>query len=91
MRGYYYGHMLGGAFGGWTFIITAAVHLALLVGFVLLVIWVVKNLSAGRAFNRVSDKEKSSNGALDIINQRYAKGEIDEEQYLKMRETLTRK
>lgn len=91
MRGYYYGHMLGGAFGGWTFIINAAVHLALLVGFVLLVIWAVKKLASGRTFAKVSEEEKSFSSALDIINQRYATGEIDEEQYLRMKETLTRK
>lgn len=57
----------------WAFIIT---------GIVLLIVWVARN--AGRGTRSTS----SSNSALEILQTRYAKGEITKDQYEEMRRAL---
>ncbi len=79
-RGYMYG-MMGMMGYGWAFMfLIPAVFLLLIVlgGYYLIT-------EAGR-----TDKSESSHGerALEILKERYTKGEITREQYLKMKEDL---
>lgn len=73
MMGYWYGSL------GWIcMIIRLALSLAVIIGLVLLVIWIVKQLSdnsLGRSLNNVAPS------ALEIAKERYAKGEISREEY----------
>lgn len=64
--------MFGMFFGGLLF-------LALLAGGILLVIWLVRQVSAGGA-SRPS--ARSSATARQILDERYARGEITREEYL---------
>jgi putative membrane protein len=73
MMGYGYGMM-----GGFGFIIPL-----LLIG--LIIYAVVKLLPGG---NRNYSNHRTENDALDILNQRYAKGEISEEEYVKKKKIL---
>ena len=66
--------MYGGGWFGWLIPIV-------LIGIVILAVYmIVKN-------NR-NNNQKASNRALDILNERFAKGEIDEEEYNRRRDHL---
>jgi len=54
----------------------------LIVGAVLLVIWAVQRFSAGR-------NEKLEESALDILNKRYARGEIGREEYEEKKKAIS--
>lgn len=71
--GYGYGMM-----GGFGFIIPL-----ILIG---LIIYAVVRLLPGG--NRNYSNHRTENDALDILNQRYAKGEISEEEYVKKKKIL---
>ncbi|API88458.1 MULTISPECIES: SHOCT domain-containing protein [Marinilactibacillus] len=61
--------------------------LALLIIVVLIVYIIVKTLNSRSEFS--SKKENSTTEALKILNERYARDEISEEEYLHRKETLT--
>lgn len=54
--------------------------------FIALIVYVVIRLSQGNQRQYVPHKD--GNNALDILNERYAKGEISEEEYIKMKNML---
>ncbi len=62
-------HGFGGMFFGWLF------WLAVIAGVVALVVWALRNPAKGPA------PTCCANSALDLLNQRYARGEISHEQY----------
>lgn len=72
---YNYGHMWGIGGGIMMFIIWVAI--------ILIIAWVVKESSGGyyEKFNKRS--------ALDILKERYAKGEIDKKEFEEKRKDLT--
>jgi putative membrane protein len=74
---YYYGHhgMMGGWFGG---VVMMLLMLALIVGAVVLTLRLLGHGPAGR----------SSGRALDILNERFARGEIDRAEYEDRRRAL---
>lgn len=75
-NGFHHDMMWGvGMFGGFTMLLFWGVLLALVV---LVVRWLSK--SSGESINTQS--------ALDILKERYAKGEIDEDEYRKRKSTL---
>ncbi len=83
-----YGGMMG-RFGGQAFgfsplgaILSLVFWGLIIAGIVILVVWFVRN--AGRTGLSAS----SSDPALEILKARYAKGEINKEQYEEMRRTL---
>ena len=67
-------------FGGWGMII---IWIAVIVGIVFLVKWLVEQ---GRTGVGTSEKEES---ALDVLKKRYAKGEIDKEEFEQKKKDLT--
>lgn len=64
--------MFGMFFGGLLF-------LALLAGGILLIVWLVRQVSAGSA---VRQPVRSPAAARQILDERYARGEISREEYL---------
>ncbi|OJX47107.1 MAG: hypothetical protein BGO78_16635 [Chloroflexi bacterium 44-23] len=75
MMGYWYGGL------GWIgMVINLVISVALIIGVVFLVIWIVKRLSnnnSGRTLNNVVLP-------VEIAKERYAKGEITREEYQKL-------
>lgn len=73
MMGYWYGGL------GWIgMVINLVISVALTIGVVFLVIWIVKRLS-----NNNSGRELNNNAssAVEIAKERYAKGEITREEF----------
>ncbi len=80
MNGYGYG-MMGGFGFGWIFMILWWV--IIIVGVVALVRWL-----GGASFG-TGRHEASSRQPLDILKERYARGEIGDEEYQKIKRDLT--
>ena len=72
--------MMGGMMAGWM-LLWALVGLALLVLTVLAAIWLARRLSPGRT--------DEAPGADEVLRRRYAAGEIDREEYLRMQRDLS--
>jgi putative membrane protein len=53
------------------------------IGIVLLIVWAVRQFSRDR-----TGSEGSSDRALDILKERYARGEIDQDEFEERRRTL---
>lgn len=53
------------------------------VGVVLLIVWAVRNVSAG-------DRLRGGGSAIEILEERYARGEIDAAEFAERRRELTR-
>lgn len=77
--GYWYGHGWGHLFFG------GLMMLLFWGGLIVLVVAVVRGL--GRSENR-GRENTSGSAALDILQERYARGEIDQEEYDQRRRTL---
>ncbi|MDK3256642.1 SHOCT domain-containing protein [Blastococcus capsensis] len=73
------GGMMMGMMGGWM-LLWALVGLALLVAGVLAAIWLVKHRSPARDAGPASE---------EVLRRRYAAGEIDREDYLRMQRDLS--
>lgn len=67
-------------YGYWGMIIGAVIILVVLLGFVLLVVWAVRRTGNG------SGRPQT---ARDVLDLRYARGEITREQYEQMKQDLT--
>jgi putative membrane protein len=76
MMGGNFGH---GGFGFIGMILGLVIVLAVLVGITLLVIWLVRRSGGYNA--RVGLQDVSGQSARDIVQARYAKGEINREEY----------
>jgi len=68
-------------FGGFGMIFSFIFFVLIIVGVILMVVWIVKR--AG-----YSSTDKISNKSLEILKERYAKGEINKEQYENMKKEL---
>jgi len=87
-RGYEWGHgpgMMGGGYGmGWFgSIIMIAFWIAVIVGIVLLIRWLIISTRA------TSHGTSSGESALQILKKRYARGEINKEEFEEKRKDLT--
>ena len=71
--GYYNGMMGGGLFGGITMLVFWVV-------IILLVVWLMQGFAG---------KDKKERTALDILKERYAKGEINKEEFETKKKDLT--
>jgi len=82
-----------GSFGGWGGIgpiINLALTVGFLIGVVLLVIWAVRRLSDQRIVSSVpTGRAAGDKTALEILNTRYAKGEISREEFQAIKDDLT--
>jgi putative membrane protein len=76
--GWGWGHMFFGSF----------MMLFFLGGFIILVVLAVRWMGGGSP--RVGDGPAQRNRALDIIDERYARGEIDKEEYEERRRLLSK-
>ena len=78
-------NMMGGFFGGglgWIGMIFGFIFfVAIVIGVILLIIWLVR-----RPGYNITDK--TSTHSLDILKERYAKGELTKEQYENMKKEL---
>ena len=73
-------------FGGGELLIVVLMQIAVLALVVLGIIWLVRRLSTGEA----GAAGGSGRSALDELEMRYAKGEIDRSTYLQMQDDLKR-
>jgi putative membrane protein len=71
---------------GWMMVFGGLFSLAFLVGLVLLVIWGVNQITRRPS----SPTDNSTDGALDIARQRYARGELSLEQFEEIKYNLTK-
>lgn len=67
---------------GWTMILGWILLLALIVGLVALLVWAVRRSSAA------TQADEPSSETLKILKLRYAQGEIDSDQFEKMKQQL---
>jgi putative membrane protein len=72
-------HMMG--FGGLGMIFGFTWFIAIIVGIVFLIVWLVKR-------SAYATSGSTATHSLDILKERYAKGEITKEQYEKMKKDL---
>jgi putative membrane protein len=84
MMGYDWGFGWGGMWFGWLMM------LGFIIAVVVLIVWLVKLSTTGaRAQGNSPPQPVSSQPALDLLQARYARGEISKEEYLDMRATLS--
>lgn len=87
MRGYFDGadgfSSIGyGLFGGQFMWLGMLVHLLLLIGVIFLIVWIVSKLMHPKQVNI------ESSNAIEIVKERYAKGEITKEEFENLRKDL---
>ena len=79
-------NMMGGFFGGGmgciSMILGFIFFILIIVGIILLIVWLVKRLT----HSGIEDKTGSK--ALEVLKERYAKGEITKDQYESMKKDL---
>lgn len=76
MHGYY-----GGGMGWIGMIIGGLFSLALLVGVILLIIWAIRRMSKSSGSAPAAPAAQGQTAAKEILQARYARGEITREQY----------
>lgn len=70
-------------------VLSIALHLAVVVGVVLLVAWLIRSLATSGQRQPSYATVSAAPDSHEILQQRYARGEITREQYLKMLEDLS--
>ena len=73
-----------GGFGWIGMIFGLIIMIALIVGFVFLVVWAVRRISGNSVHLHSQLPNSTDQSAKDIIKVRYAKGEISREEYQKL-------
>lgn len=83
MMGGYGGMMAGYGHGFWGMgLIGMVLQTAILVGIIYFIFRLLRNVTHQQSLK--------SNNALEILKERYAKGEISEEEFTKMKDVLTK-
>jgi len=79
-------NMMGGFFGGgmgWIGMILSFIcFILIIIGIILLIVWLAKRVT----HSEIEDKTGSK--ALEVLKERYAKGEITKDQYESMKKDL---
>ena len=79
-------NMMSGIFGGWSIIgiiFMFIFWIILIPGIILLVVWLVRRTSyTGKDLSRKND-------AIDILNERYVRGEINKEDFERMKRDIS--
>lgn len=91
--GYGYGHMWGGGWGWYPgMIFGPIIMLLILVGVVALIVWLVRLFSPGHPGHGVCPYcgRGRGRGALDILEERFARGEIGKEEFEDKRKLIGR-
>ena len=77
--GNYYGNIFGWGLGG------GLMMILFWVAIIFFIVWIVKEISGGNS----SDKTRHGKSAIDILNERYAKGEIDKKEFEEKKRDLS--
>ena len=77
-----------GSYGWIGILLNVVITLVVLGGIVWLLIWAVRRLSSGQGRNTFAGNQSASQTPREILQIRYARGEITREQYLNMLEDL---
>ncbi len=77
--GLYYGDSFGWGFGGF---IMGIVMFAFWFGLLFLIVWTIKELVTG------GSRSKKEDSAMEILKERYAKGEIDKKEFEERKKAL---
>lgn len=80
--------MMGYGYGYWAMIIGTVITLVLLGGLIWLVVWAVRRSSSGVNSTYHAGGASSSQTAREVLDQRYARGEITRDQYQQMKQDL---
>ncbi len=78
-----------GSFGNFGWLIGLVFNLLVFGGFIWLVVWAVRRMSAGGGFGPAG-LDGSASAAKEILQARYARGEITREEYQQMLDDLNR-
>ena len=76
--GNYYGNMFGWGLGG------GLMMILLWVAIIIFIVWIVREIGGKKDTN----KTHGSKSALDILKERYAKGEIDQKEFEEKKKDL---
>lgn len=85
-----HGWLWYGGYGWLGMIIGSVVMLAVLAGLVLLVVWAVRRAGSGTVGSNYTPTSPNSPSAREVLQIRYARGEITREQYQKMLSEIDR-
>ena len=77
-------HMMWGSWGIGMMVMMLLFWATVIVGIVVLIRWLVTSGHSGRPMNGVHSRES----AIDILNKRYARGEITKQEFEDMRQEL---
>jgi putative membrane protein len=80
--------MYGYGYGYWGMIIGTVITLVLLGGLIWLVVWAVRRTRSSSNNAYQGDSAARPQTAREILDQRYARGEITREQYQQMKQDL---
>lgn len=78
-------NMMGGFFGVWGIILMIFIFIfiaAIIVGIILLIVWLVRRAS-------YTGEVSKTRGALEILRERYAKGEITKKEFETMKRDIS--
>ena len=89
MHGFGYGFGGFGTFGWIGLIINLVLTVGIIVGIVLLVVWAVRRLSASGQGHSMTTYQAPGQNAREILQVRYARGEITREEYQQMLSDLS--
>jgi putative membrane protein len=84
----HYGYYSSSNFGIWGFLLSGLWHILLLALIIWFIVWLLRGHHRGRRWGGMPGMWQS-HSALQILNERYAKGEISKEEYEERKKTLT--